>query len=522
MKLNHSDFNKQKSDIKMFFTKENLKNSLLIQYLTRILIIVFTSFILLGMMLLLFLNQYSVFQSKKTLTDNCVAVATLISENTGIKNGDIVVDKTIYSNLVSAMAKSINANILIVNNDGKIQLTSDLYSENTDKEIKIPQSIIKKVNDGNYFETGKLGGVFSENYFVAGKPIFININGIYHQIGYVFVGSTSNAVYELSKEIIQIFGVAAISTLLISFLVIGIFTYNMVKPLLQMSKATKSFAQGDFSMRIKATSDDEIGQLAKALNDMANALAVSEGIRRSFIANISHELRTPMTTITGFIDGIRDGTIPPEKQSYYLEIVSSETKRLSRLVQSMLALARIDSENLVLQKVNFDLTNTLISTLFIFEQKIQAKNISIKGVDKIPQTYVLGDSDMIHQVIYNLIENAVKFTNQDGYIDINLLETPQSTQLSIENSGEGISPEETLHIFERFYKTDKSRSHDKNGMGLGLYIVKKIMLLHGGDINVISEYGKNCKFTIWLPKVQNNHEKTKGIKGLKGGNFVEQ
>ena len=275
----------------------------------------------------------------------------------------------------------------------------------------------------------------------------------------------------------------------------------MVKPLRHMAAAARSFGVGDFSKRVPVTSADEVGQLAVAFNNMADSLAASEGMRRSFIANVSHELKTPMTTIAGFIDGILDGTIEPDKQNYYLKIVSDEVKRLSRLVKSMLALSRIDSGELTLNKQRFDLTSTVLTALLTFEKKIDERRIEVTGLEDSQSLFIDGDPDMIHQVVYNLIENAVKFTNEGGEININITDTPARTTVKVKNTGQGIPADEIGYIFDRFYKTDKSRSQDKNGMGLGLYIVKTILKQHGGDITVSSVENEYCEFEFWLPKI---------------------
>ena len=271
-------------------------------------------------------------------------------------------------------------------------------------------------------------------------------------------------------------------------------------PLRQMSAAAHSFGTGDFSRRIPVESSDEIGELAEALNNMATSLSDSEGTRRNFIANVSHELKTPMTTIAGFIDGILDGTIPQSEQRRYLRIVSEEVKRLSRLVQSMLSLSRIDAGELKLNPSEFDLSGAILSTVLTFEKMIDQKSLDIRGLDSLPQAKAYGDPDLCHQVVYNLIENAVKFTEDGGYIEFSVEDLPEETRATIRNSGIGIEPEEIGMIFERFYKTDKSRSKDKNGMGLGLYIVKTIIRLHGGDIRARSEKGQYTEFSFSLPK----------------------
>jgi len=277
-------------------------------------------------------------------------------------------------------------------------------------------------------------------------------------------------------------------------------TNNMVRPLQQMLAATDRFSHGDFTQQVPVESNDELGQLAVSLNAMANYLSSSEAMRRSFVANVSHELKTPMTTISGFVDGILDGTIPPEKQSYYLQIVSNETKRLSRLVRSMLSISRIEAGEMKFTPQPVDLSDILCRTVFTFEPRIEEKKLEILGLDA-DRTMVWGDADMVHQVVYNLVENAVKFVNEGGYIEFSFRNENGMVITSVKNSGEGIPEEELPRLFERFYKSDKSRGLDKTGVGLGLYIVKTILGALGGEIFVSSVVGQYCTFAFSLPEV---------------------
>jgi len=476
------------------------RRTLFSKYLQISLAIVLVSFLILGVMLVFFVARYLENDKRELLTENAHSVADLISDSSTLVNNNLILGQSNFlQTVMSTISKSINASIFITNNTGLTQLCSEGANCVHDR-AKIPDSIMKSALTGEYFETSNLGGIYKNNYYTVGVPIIVNSNGQNIAVGVAFVSSEASSISDFTANITKIFFFAAIATFAIVFCMVGLYTYNMVRPLRQMAQAAKSFGAGDFSSRVPVTSQDEIGQLAIAFNNMADSLATSEGTRRSFIANVSHELKTPMTTIAGFIDGILDGTIPPDRQGYYLNIVSTEVRRLSRLVQSMLALSRIDSGELRMNKQRFDLTNILISTLLTFEQKIGDRNIRVEGLEEADTIFVDGDPDMIHQVVYNLIENAVKFTNEGGYIRISLSDAPDRTTLEIRNSGQGIQPDELPHIFERFYKTDKSRSKDKNGMGLGLYIVKTILRLHGGDITAASETGSYCSFTLWLPK----------------------
>ena len=225
----------------------------------------------------------------------------------------------------------------------------------------------------------------------------------------------------------------------------------------------------------------------------------AEQLRREFSANVSHELKTPMTTIGGFIDGILDGTIDSSKSSYYLRIVSDEVKRLSRLVTGMLNMSKIEAGQLKIQPKEFDISAMTFKTMLGFERIIDEKKIEVRGLDKVGPVNICADEDMINQVVYNLIDNAVKFTDEGGYIEVAIKSDSEKVIFSVKNSGKGISHEDAGQVFERFYKTDKSRSYDVKGAGLGLYIVKTVIDMHGGQITVNSEPGEYTQFVFWLP-----------------------
>lgn len=222
--------------------------------------------------------------------------------------------------------------------------------------------------------------------------------------------------------------------------------------------------------------------------------------RRSFVSNVSHELRTPMTSIGGFIDGILDGTIPREKADYYLKIVSGEIRRLSRLVVAMLNMSKIESGSFEMKPSNYDISDQIIHILLTFEQRIDEKNIEIQGLENLTPTYIVADTDMIYQVIYNIFDNAVKFANEGGYIRVEMKDLNDSIEVHIKNSGIGINADELSKVFERFYKVDKSRSLDAKGAGLGLYIVKMMVEMHGGSIWAKSDDEKSAEFIFRLPK----------------------
>ena len=295
----------------------------------------------------------------------------------------------------------------------------------------------------------------------------------------------------------------ALIVLLLTVMCISIFTQNQCRPLKAMANAAKEFGHGNLKARVETGGDNtvEIDELAVAFNNMASSLEQSEYQRQEFVANVSHELKTPMTTIGGYVDGILDGTIPPEKRRQYLTLVSDEVKRLSRLVRSMLEVSRLQDQGIPPDKmVRFDVSECLGQVLITFEQKINDKALQV-AVD-FPEypVYALGELDAVTQVVYNLIDNAVKFCTPGGQLGLSLRESGSKVYVSVSNTGDTIPPEELPLVFDRFHKIDKSRSLNRDGWGLGLYIVKTIICSHGEDISVTSRDGKT-EFTFTLTEV---------------------
>lgn len=478
------------------------------KYLGVCMMIIIISMIALGITMLFFVANYWENEKKENLIENANQVASVVvaSSDYNVANHTLIVeDPELFTITISTMAQTIDADIFVVNNKGVLQYCSETGTCIHNTSV-LSQDILGQTIKSNYFEFGTLDGFYNTTYYTAGAPVIINEAGTETVVGFCYVSSKSTFVAGLTMSMMKMFIIAAIITMLISLVLVGILSYNMARPLREMSQAAKKFAVGDFSSRVKVRGNDEMAELAVAFNNMADSLSASESMRRSFIANVSHELKTPMTTIAGFVDGMLDGTIPENQRSHYMNIVSLEVKRLSRLVQSMLSLSRIDNGELKLNKQDFEMFSVIVNVLAGFEMQISSKNIEIRGLENFRQLKVNADPDLMHQVIYNLIENAVKFTNENGYISFSALETTYDVTVSIENSGPGIPSEDIRYVFDRFYKTDKSRSMDKKGMGLGLFITKSIMRLHGGHIYVESEPDVYCRFTFNLPALSTKPE----------------
>ena len=382
----------------------------------------------------------------------------------------------VCGDLITA-SEAIDADFFICNTQGEVTYCQDMRRSNmalyTGKctlhsRMHISTDILESVNETPYSGITTLDGVFSEKHFVCVTPVSLNGEPVAYVIGMQPVNASLKP-YVLA--VLQMFAVSVMIAMAIALVAVYFMTYEMTKPLRQMSEATRRYAEGDFSMRVQVIGRNEMAELAEAFNSMARDLASLESSRRSFVANVSHELKTPMTTIGGFIDGILDGTITEDKQTYYLRIVSDEVKRLSRLVVSMLNLSKIEAGELTLKKRDFDICDMIFRTLLGFEQMIDQKHFEITGLECMQSTIISGDEDMLTQVVYNLIDNAVKFTPEGGEIRFDVVNDDKKVYVSIRNSGTGISSEEISRVFERFYKVDKSRSFDVKGAGLGLYIV---------------------------------------------------
>lgn len=492
-----------------------MRKSLFRKYLLLISVIVFGSFIIMGAIFFVSMSNYWVGDKLDNLKENVETIAAYVGNKT-VKTADNSYELPVEAQTFAvAFSQSAQADVFIAGKDGTIIFCSEQTNCNHIGK-KVPEVTMAVAMKGAYNGVGKLGGLYSEEHYVVGTPLyFLEDTGENKVIGAAFIASSAGSFTMFKQDMIRIFIFAAIFATLISFAAASIMSYRMVLPLREMSAAAANFGKGDFSRRVRVVRDDEVGELAVAFNNMASSLASGESMRRSFIANVSHELKTPMTTIAGFIDGILDGTIPPEKQKQYLTIVSSEIKRLSRLVRSMLDLSRIDSGELKIHQIRFDLRETMFNTMISFEQLIEDKDIHVAGLDEMESVFVDGDPDLLHQVVYNLVENAVKFVDKGGRISVALTEDEKRVTVKISNTGPGITPDDLPLIFDRFYKTDKSRSMDKNGMGLGLYLVKTIIQLHGGDISVQSVQGQETTFLFWIPKKSDsakNHLKGQGGK----------
>lgn len=426
-------------------------------FLTTILILVLCiTFI--TVILSVFVSTYSTEEKKGLLETNCHAVAEACSEM-DLQEFEMIGT----SGMFSAMASITDAEIFITDSAGNVIFCScddwavdGLCMHNNGS---VPTDILEGLSNKDYSGIGDLDGLFDRALFTHATLIKNSSN---ESIGSVFSVLSPSNIQDFYKGILRLFFLSALVPITIMFVAEYFISYRFTKPITLMTEASHSMANGDFSKRIPVTGKDEINELAVAFNQMANSLVQIEGTRRKFIANVSHEIKTPMTTIGGFIDGIIDGTIPPEKHQHYLSIVSSEVKRLSRLVESMLSLSKLESGELQINYSNFDICEMIFKIVVSQEQRIDEKNLEIRGLDTLEPVTVSADYDLLYQVVYNLVDNAVKFSNEGGIISFGVKASENQVSFKICNTGEGIDQKDLPFIFDRFYKADKSRSKVKD------------------------------------------------------------
>lgn len=442
------------------------------------------------------ISRYSVQQQKTRLETTVDNIADFMAINQ-----DIVLSETgeqVVKVYLQQMAVTSDCRLIITDSEGNVEIDASNEEIDTDDTATYNLSddlIDELTKTGTFFELGNLSGLFSDNFYIAGTSC-VNSDG--ETIALVIAAAPASATMNLMQDIMRSYVIIVFLTLVLTLIISWFVSDILTRPLKGMVGAVKQFTRGEFDVRVTEDNNcDEVDELAKAFNNMISTLQQQEELSRGFVANVSHELKTPMTSISGFADGMLDGTIPPEKHAQYLEIISQESHRLSRMVLRMLDTARIESGEIVITPMPFDLSDTAIQVLLSFENQLEDKKLDV-DVDLDDMLMVNGDRDLIYRVVYNLVDNAVKFANESGTLRMQAGVRDKMAQFTIRNSGSEIPAEDLPHVFDRFYKVDRSRSKDKTGAGLGLYFVKSIVVLHGGSISVQSSGGET-EFSFTMP-----------------------
>ena len=434
-----------------------------------------------------------------SLENDANVIASLYQASYADKN---ISGQDFYMTLTVAISVS-GADAIICDTDGTLMMCADSPMGCEHIGMRLDRDYLNSIlRSDRRTDTGTISGLYSEERYIASAVVRDSKAGKPQAIVLVSspVDDTLTAIRNLTKTFINVAATVVIGAVVL----MTFFVRRQSTPLRDMAKVARSFGHGDLKARVVTNGRNtlEVEELALAFNNMASSLEKSEYQRKEFVANVSHELKTPMTTISGYVDGILDGTIPPEKEQQYLELVSNETKRLNRLVRSMLDISRLQDQGGIPeeQKTRFDICELAGQVLISFEQKILDKHIDVEAEFPEHPLYTRASQDAINQVIYNLVDNAVKFCPDSGTLGVAIREGGNKIYLSVSNDGEEIPAEELPIIFERFHKLDKSRSVNRDSWGLGLYIVKTIVDSHGENISVSSKNGK-IAFTFTLPSV---------------------
>ncbi len=453
------------------------------------LLVIFVFSLIAGTSLAFMMQRYMLVSEEKSLLQNAQEIRDLtvfLLENDSSDSYDL------FQRSLNSYSYQLNSSIFITDIHGQVMLAAQ---ENQSPKVgtKLTVSAMDMVLEGNMVrQWGDLDGTFQEKRLNIILPLVLHgeIGGA------LFLSSPMPQIDFLMMNVLRILLLSVLISLAISFAVAFFVSQRISRPIRKMKQAAEEFAKGKFDTRISDYREDEMGELSVAFNDMAKSLDELEQNRRSFVANVSHELRSPLTTIGGFVEGLLDGTIPDDKREQYLSIVLDEVKRMTRLVNDLLYMERSSKEEL--QMSIFDLNELIRLVLIGMEPRITEKQIDVSVEFCRDVQNVNADRDGILRVVTNLLDNAVKFTPEKGKILIGLKEEATLVKVAIRNTGEVISPDVLRHIFDRFYKGDQSRGINKNGTGLGLHIVKTILSRHGQSIRVISNSEQGTVFTFSL------------------------
>jgi len=466
--------------------------------------IILISFAVLGTSLSQIYRSYFIDRQEQTLVERSETLANLFFEQFLVARAQgpfSWILQAQYQELIETEARNLREYLgytyLVVDRDFIIlNPTEDLPVSNSQAiDIENIPELLAVMEGRIISSVGTLAGLYMEPKLTIIYPIG-NEDMI---IGAIVMSTSMESLNENISEVVRITINGVIISCFAAFVMIYFSSRSITKPLRQMNEAAKVIASGDFEKRIEVKSLDEIGQLAASFNNMAEGLNAQEDSRRAFVANISHDLRSPLTSMIGFLEAMKDGTIPKDRTDYYLDIVLMECKRLAKIANDLLDISRIESTGeLTLLREDFEINKLIRDTLIQFENRIKQKNIKADISFAAESTMVFADFEKIQRVLYNLLDNALKFTPEGGRIRVETTIKEKKVYVSVRDSGRGLTEEERQHVFERFYKTDSSRGIDKSGSGLGLAIVREFIKAHDEKIYVESTAGFGCNFVFTL------------------------
>lgn len=473
-----------------------MKNTLYLKFLLAYLIFGFFGFVVVAT----FASSMTEDMLRRNKAESLYKVATLVADTyaTDLYTSNTSLDTV--KNEIDMLDLYLTSTIWIISPSGSIILDS---STPYDVENQVTVENFDPVwNSDTFYTIGTFFDSFEEDVLSVSAPIIVN----YKVQGYVVIHTTIQELDNFTNQILNISYITLVILFLLSLIILIFFTNLVYRPLRKITKATEEYAAGNLHYQFQVDSADEIGYLAASLSYMASELARGEDDQKKLVANVSHDFRSPLTSIKGYSEAMLDGTIPPEMHEKYLTIVQNESDRLIKLTNSLLTLNNLNTDGMILEKTDFDVNEIIRKTAATFEGACRQKKISLQLLLTGETLYANADVTKIQQVLYNLLDNAIKFSHKDSVIKIESIEKHNKILISVKDQGIGIPKESIRQIWDRFYKTDLSRGKDKKGTGLGLSITREIIRAHGENINVISTEGEGSEFIFTLPLSDKNED----------------
>jgi len=473
-----------------------MKKTLYLKFILAYFIFGMFSFIIVTIFVPSMTKQHLIHEKAQSLYSEAVLIANTYA--TGLYTSETALE-TVKEQLDS-LSVYLNSTVRIINPSGRLVL--DTNTPLNVEEVVMIDGFDPTVTGSSYYITGDFFGNFDTEML----SVFAPITPGYKVKGYVVIHCDMEDIEKSCNSLLNIFYITLVILILLSLIILIFFTEMVYLPLRKITYATEQYASGNMHYEFQVDSEDEMGYLAACLNYMASQIASAEDDQKKFVANISHDFRSPLTSIRGYLEAMLDGTIPSEAHEKYLEIVLNETERLTKLTNSLLTLNNLNTRGMLLDRTDFEINRVIRNTAASFEGTCRKKTMAIELVLTGDEMYVNADMDKIQQVLYNLIDNAIKFSHHDSVIKIETSLKKNKLFISVKDSGIGIPKDDLKLIWDRFYKSDLSRGKDKKGTGLGLSIVKEIIHNHNEHINVISTEGVGSEFIFSLPLAEKTKE----------------
>lgn len=473
-----------------------MRRTLYLKFILAYAIFAFLGFLVVSTLI----SSITLEQAKRQKAETLYKEATIIANTYAARLYDNEISLDEVQRQIEALDVFMDSTIWIINPSGRLVLTSTTPLD-SDQEVYV-EGFNPMIIANSYYAEGNFFDYFTTEMLSVLAPITTN----YKVQGYVVIHTPMSNINSTKDQFLNVNYITLAILFVLSLIILVFFTEIVYHPIRKITNATESYANGNFRHKIEIRNEDEIGYLAASLNYMASEVAKSEDNKKRLVANISHDFRSPLTSIRGYLDAMIDGTIPPEMNEKYLKIVLNETDRLTKLTNSLLTLNNLNTKGMILDKKDFDINDVIRNTASSFEGTCQSKRIAIELVLTGDEMFVNGDFVKIQQVLYNLIDNAIKFSHDNSVIKVETTEKKHRLWVSVKDTGIGIPKEDLKHIWDRFYKSDSSRGKDKKGTGLGLSITKEIIHSHGENIHVMSTEGVGTEFTFTLLKSQDLNE----------------